>query len=148
MSEVLAYATALLEERLDRGRDLGRLRIELKIPVYFLHESENGFQQWTSGWKRVVRVVCEFSTCSDTLGAKDKLISFQTLLALVGGQRLRHGFPRWRSGKIRPLTAGYFQFGACFDDQTVVWFLQREERLNIAEIVGVSGRDRGGRQYV
>jgi hypothetical protein len=41
MSEVLAYAAALLEERLDWSGDLGSLRVESEIPVYFLHEIEN-----------------------------------------------------------------------------------------------------------
>src|SRR5271155_393637 len=141
MSEVLAYATAFLEERLDRGRDLGRLSIELEIPVYFSHEVENCFQQWTFCWKRVARVVCEFPTCSHALRAEDKLVRVQTLLAMVRGQRLHHGSPRRRSGTIRPVDAVHFQFAASFHDHAVVRFLQREERLNIAEIVSVSGRN-------
>src|SRR3984893_11586096 len=102
MSEVLAHTAALLEERLDRGRDLGGLGIEGEIPVYFLHKIENRFQQRTSSRKRLARVVGEFPTCTHALRTEDKLVRVQTLLAMVAGHRLHNGLPGWRSGEIRP----------------------------------------------
>src|ERR1700674_292450 len=147
MSEVLAHTTALLEELLNGGRDLGRLSIEAKIPVYFSHKIENRLQQRTPGGKRLARVVGEFPSCSRALRTEDKLVCIQTLLAMVVGQRLHNCPPGWRYGEIRPFDAVHFQFAVRLHDQAVVRFLQREERLNIAEIVVVSGYHRGHGQY-
>src|ERR1700674_2394226 len=147
MSEVLAHTTALLEELLNGGRDLGRLSIKAKIPVYFSHKIENPLQQRTPCGKRLARVVGEFPTRPHALRAEDKLVCIQTLLAMVAAQRLHNRLPGWRSGEIRPFDAVHFKFAAGLHDQAVVRLLQREERLNIAEIVVVSGHHRGHGQY-
>jgi len=128
MGEVLANATAFLEECLDRSRDLGRLSIEAEIPVYFSHKIENRLQQRPSSREptRSRRVPCPYA-----LRTEDKLVRVETLLAMVPGQRLCNGLPGWRSGEIRPLDAVHFQFAAGLHDQAVVRFLQRKKSLNI-----------------
>ena len=131
MGEVLANATAFLEECLDRSRDLGRLSIEAEIPVYFSHKIENRLQQRPSSRERPTRVVGEFPACPYALRTEDKLVRVETLLAMVPGQRLHNCLPGWRSGEIRPLDAVHFQFAAGLHDQAVVRFLQRKKSLNI-----------------
>src|ERR1700731_1386211 len=147
MSEVLAHTTALLEELLNGGLDLGGLSIEAKIPVYFSHKIENRLQQRTPCGKRLARIVGEFPTRPRALRAEDKLVCIQTLLAMVAAQRFHNRPPGWRSGEIRPFDAAHFQFAAGLHDQAVVRLLQREERLNIAEIVFMRGYNRGLGQY-
>ena len=93
MSEVLANAAALFEKRLHRSGDLGRLGIELEIPVYSSRQIENRFEQRTARGKRLARVVGEFPAGLDALGTEDKLVSVQALLAVIADQRLDAPFP-------------------------------------------------------
>src|ERR1700730_8482901 len=102
MSEVLAHTTALLEELLNGGLDLGGLSINANMQVNFSHKLEKPLQQRTPCGKRLAVVVGEFPTRPHALRAEDKLVCIQTLLAMVAAQRLHNRLPGWRSGEIRP----------------------------------------------
>jgi hypothetical protein len=86
MSEVLAYATTFLEERFDWRRDLGRLLIEGKVPVYLSRQIENRLEQRTSWGERLARVVGEFPARFHTIGTENKLVRVKTVLAMVADQ--------------------------------------------------------------